>query len=238
MTFVRGVLAGALLSSVVAWAVAYFAPGIWKKLARRPPLIVHVETDPAIMYAGQPNWDGFAFVSDRIPSHIGQPPGPVCREWRRWISGAGIFDADRTELRVSLLGKTDSTVLVDGVRVISLARGSPHGTKYMCPVGGAEGSPRRLELDLDWNPGVVRFVAAGDEPTGPFLLTLARNEVEVLLIEARASRAAVEWTAELLFLVDGKRMTVELNDAGGPFRTSGTDGLPTLMWTGTDWEQR
>lgn len=151
-----------------------------------------------------------------------------------WPKGA--FDGDCTEIRVTLQGAADSTVLVDGLRVMSIERSAPVGNHFLCPVGGADITPRSVVVDLDWNPGVVTYTDDGGDPGGQFTFTLSKGEVEVFHVRAQTTEFRCRWTAELLLIVDGKRQAIFLDDNGEPFRTSATQGLRTWMWQGETWD--
>ena len=116
-----------------------------------------------------------------------------------------------------------------------IKRAAPIGIEIRCPVGGASASPRAVWVDLDWDPGVVSFTESGGDNSGPFLFTLAKGEVETFLVIAQATVAAVSWVAELLLVVDGRRVTQRLDDNGAPFRTSGSQDLPAYYWDGSVW---
>lgn len=135
-----------------------------------------------------------------------------------------------TVLNVTLQGAADSTVLVDGLSVLVVSQDEPIGNAFVCPVGGASGSARSINVDLE-RDGVVTHTADGGEPANKFSFTLTRGEIETFHITARAERARCEWTAELNLIVDGKRRTVYIDDDGQPFRTCGAEGLP--QWRGS-----
>lgn len=223
--------AGALIAALAGWLVMHFAPGVLARLVRRPPVLVHVELDPANMYAGMPNWVGSAWVlPDSIsPESLGVPPTGVCRDWREWMWPMGAYDGWYTELRITLQGNVDSTVLVDGLRVNVLDRGAPSGHCFMCAVGGADIQPRSVNVDLDWS-GVVTYSDSGGDPVGRFTFTLSKGEVETFHVRAEAKAVQCSWTADLLLIVNGERRTVHLDADGEPFRTSATEGLPAWTW--------
>lgn len=229
----------AFVGALIAWAVAYFAPGAWSRLIRRPSVYVHVEKDPAIFYAGGPNWDASLFVLLDLadPSDVGEPPRGPCRDWRSWLWPIGAYDAERTDLHVTIQGAADSTVLIDGLRVTSISRRPVSGFCLLCPVGGADATPRSVNVDLDWDPGVVTYSDAGGEPTGRFAFTLTKGEVETFHIVATAGQAACSWVAELFLVVNGRREVVQIDDDGDPFRTSGVGSIPTFVWSGSDWRR-
>jgi hypothetical protein len=83
--------------------------------ARRNPLVVHAETDPAVIWAGIPPWIGAGFL---MPpgADLTSPPPRHCPEWRRWAHERGGVDEAVTQLRVTLTARENLLVVVDGLR--------------------------------------------------------------------------------------------------------------------------
>lgn len=216
-------------------------PGVWATLANVPELFVHVEANPSVIYAGLPEWIGGAYVvpTELTTSVIDRPPHGGCREWRSWLWALGAYDGGNSEVRVTLQGNANNTVLVDGLLIQVIERNDLEGHLLQCPVGGADVRVRSLQADLDLEPCVVNFRDDLGEFSAPFAFTLARGEVEVFHITASTTRRCL-WTAELLLIVDGKRRRMYIDDDGQPFRTSGIDGLPTSTWSvrDQDWLHR
>jgi hypothetical protein len=67
---------GAVVGTVIGWMGSEFLPILWRRIQQRPPVIIHVETNPAIFEAGLPPWIGYSFVfpGEGIPGP--PPPGP------------------------------------------------------------------------------------------------------------------------------------------------------------------
>lgn len=232
-----GVVIGVGLTTIVGWLVSHLAPGVFAALIKRPPVRIHVEVDPANMYAGSPNWVGSSWVlpPELAPDELGNPPTAICRDWRSWMWTKGAFDGDYTEIRVTLQGAAESTVLVDGLRVFAIEHSQPVGNCVACPVGGADITPRSILVDLDWDPGVVTYSDDGGAAGDRFTFALSKGEVESFNIRARTAQFRCRWTATLLLIVDGARQAIHLDDDGEPFRTSATNGLPRWTWSGDDW---
>lgn len=235
-----GFLIGAVATSAIGWAVAYFAPGLLARLFPRGPVRVHVEVDPARMYAGAPPWVGsrYVFREGTAIEEVGMPPTSDCREWRDWAHARGACDGDRTEIRVTIQGLAESVVLIDGLKVATVSREQPSGLAIRCEVGGADITPRHLTVDLDWDPAVVTFADGGGDPSLPFTFTLGRSEVEIFHIVARSSTVRCQWIAELLLIVDGRRQVFRVSDEGRPFSTCATTGLTSYGWNRDQWIPR
>lgn len=173
-------LLGVFTAAVVAWLVNRLAPDIFARLFPQPPVHVHVETDPAIIYAGAPNWVGSGWVipGAHDPVELGPAPTDVCRDWRSWMKPRGAYDGWETELKITLVGASPATVVLDDLRVKTISRREPTGIALNCLVGGADITPRSLVVDLDFEPGVVTYEDDGGEPAGSFAFSLAKGEVE------------------------------------------------------------
>ena len=233
---VASTVVGAAIGTVIGWMGKEFLPPLWRRIQGRPPVIIHVETNPAVFEAGLPPWIGYGFVfaGDFQPGP--PPPGP-CQEWWAWAKESGGVDAGITKLRLTLIGDESATVVIDALRVAVTKKRDPlDGAYIVCTVGGAEITTRHIAVDLDlFGEPTTRYVRDGGESTGRFGFQLARGEVEIFNIEARAEGSYCEWVAELFLLVDGKRQTISISDEGRPFRTTAPSGLEMLHWTDDRW---
>lgn len=208
---------------------------------RRDPLVVHVEADPSIIWAGMPPWIGAGFL---VPpdADVSLPSGH-CPEWRSWIEPLGGVDEALTQLRVTLTARKDLLVVVDGVRVRVHARKAvPPWRAITCGVGGADVSPRRAEVRLSgFDPPTFEWIDESGESIAAPTFSLSGSEAEMLHVWAYVEDEWVEWAAELLVLVDGRRQTININDGRRPFVTTGSQGASSssaLMWAagGNRWD--
>lgn len=235
-----GAVVELVLGAVVGFAVgavlgAVFAPplrsleSLSRRLWRRPALSVHVERDPSVMWAGDPDWVGFAryfpdeaVVPDQVPAQRD--------DWLKRMRDLGGLDAWTTMLSVTLQADADVAVVVEGLRVQSSQRPVTGGVVVIRGVGGADLVPRHFRIDLDWEPGVITFNSAGEnEPEEPPKLKMAPGDVERFHIWADATSGKHDWSVDLILLVDGRREVVPINDDGNPFVTVGAEGLPERM---------
>lgn len=227
----------ALLGAVLGWAANHFLPGLWRQLTRRPPLHVFVETNPALIWAGSPPWVSTSYVVPD-PRNLGAPPSNFCPDWHDWLRDAGAVPGPSTEAEITLTASGDLTVVVDGFRTRIVRQGDlPPWTHLQCLAGGADIIPRHVRIDLEaFSPPTASFVDSGGSPIAAPKLSLSKGEAEKIYLIAEARYTDVEWTGELLVIVDGKRRVLTIDDNGKPFRTCGTEGLRTHRWVGTEWE--
>lgn len=254
---------GAVLGTIFGFVGERTLPRVWRFLFRPKDLKTHVEldadppttirfqTDPAIFEADLPNWIGAAYM---LPAgdiaDFGPPPSAYCREWREWARARHGVDAGATKVQVIVEGRAESTVVIDRVEVNVWQRVAPiEGTLVRCLVGGAALQPRELGVRLDdERPQAEYFREAGPEggTSESFTFKLAPGDVEIFRLYATAEEHYVEWTASLHYLVDGARKSIELDDGGEPFKTTGIsrakrvfDSIGDGQWRrGDGWARR
>lgn len=149
---------------------------------------------------------------------------------------AGV-DERLTQLRVTLTARRELLVVVDGLRVrIEKRKPVPPWRAISCTVGGADISPRRAEIRLsDFGQPTFSWVDGGGGTVQAPTFSLSESEAEMIHIWAYVGDEWVEWTAELLVLVDGQRQTVAISDEGQPFITTGSESAASgHMWIGGD----
>ncbi len=219
----RGLPLGAFLRPLTA-DLERRARSVWGS----SPLLVHVERDPSIIWAGDPDWVAFSTYF-RDPLQLDEPPADRT-EWLDWARRRGGVDASQTQLQVILQAKTDVAVVVEGLRVRQEIRPVQGGCVLVRPVGGADLVPRHFHVDLDWgsSPLVTYRGAGSGEPEDIPRMKIPAGDIERFHIWAEADSGWHDWTLDLLLLVEGRRLVVPINDEGAPFRTVGSAGLPLL----------
>jgi hypothetical protein len=235
-----GVLVGSVLGPLVRpWSRRVERLG--RKLWREQPVIVHVEWDQAVIWAGQPPWVSFSYYFPGDPPTDAPPASGV--DWSRWVERHNGFDLGLTMLRVTVTAQTDATVVMETPIVRGTTQDVPAGVGVVWPApGGADISPRRYAIQLDSGsyPATVTFVEQDpgfDQPKLPPSWTLAAGEVEQLHIWASAEAGGMhEWTMQLPLLVDGRREFVDVDKDGRPFVTVGRrHGYRDLCWRSEQW---
>jgi hypothetical protein len=230
-------LVGAALGVVVTGLLHPLAERLERfsrRLWRSRPLLVHIEADRRLIWAGSPPWVAAAVWVPRLPQE--QPPEDA-NDWSAWAGRLGGHDADVTMLQVTLQAKSAVSVVVDRPAVRHSREELTDGAILLCPVGGADLLPRRIELDLDTFAGdstLSRFLDYDEEAPLP-ALQLAGGDVERFQIWATATSGYHQWQLELPLLVDGRRERFVVNNGGDAFRLVGIEGLPTYAWDRGQW---
>ena len=88
---VASTVVGAAIGTVIGWMGKEFLPPLWRRIQGRPPVIIHVETNPAVFETGLPPWIGYGFVFAG-DFQLGPPPpdparngGPGLRKVGGWM---------------------------------------------------------------------------------------------------------------------------------------------------------
>lgn len=220
---VIGVPVGALLRP---WA-ARLERGA-RAVQQDSPLLIHVERDPSMIWAGAPDWMPFSVY---FPNVLRLPDPPAGRdEWLAWARRHGGVDASLTQLSVTLQAKVDAAVVIEGLKVRNDTRPVEQGIVLVRTTGGADLMPRQFRVDLDWeSAAVVTFEDQGGNPANTPRMKIAAGDIERFHIWASAEQGWHDWTVELLLLVEGRRVVVPIDNEGAPFTTVGPHGLPRRM---------
>jgi len=230
-----GAAIGTTLGAVLRPATARLERAA-RTMWRDTPLLVHVERDPAIIWAGAPDWIPFAVYFRNILATPAPPCGRI--EWLNWARMNGGVDAVVTQLSITLQAKVDVAVVVEGLQVRNRSRPVLDGVVVTRPTGGADLTPRHFRVDLDWGPEpLVTYEEVGGDPSEVPCMKIAAGDVERFQIWAEARQGWHEWTVELLLLVEGRRVVYRIDDYGSPFTTVGPEDLTQLIATaGTGWD--
>jgi hypothetical protein len=225
-----GYVVVAVAGAALCWVMVHLHLGTWARATDAAGLVVHTENDPTLVAAGAAGSFRASFVMPRDDVASALPPPGGRRQWRAWLRPLGAYDGGATDVRVSVWGSSPATVVIDGLLIQVVERTDPTGHVLQSPAGGAGAPTRSLRVDLDVEPCVVDYHDDLGNLVEPFVITLSPGDVEVFRITASTTRRC-RWTAELHVVVNGERRTAHLDDGGQPFRTCGTDGLPTSVWS-------
>lgn len=243
---------GVILDAVkIAVPFVTFGLGVvverWGKLTRRllrkPPVQIHVETDPRIIYANVPsNWVAAPMFVPLPPDRLGDPPGLQAMSVREWAIPRGGVPCGFQSLQVTLAAWQDLQVVVDAVRVEAKQATLPDGVVVGAQVGGASVERRRIEVELStWAPS-ARYVEQGGTDMPNFAFQLSGGEVGRIHIDARVGDYdsddvfAFDWVLYLDLLVDNSRKTVRIDNNGHPFRLARFDARPMYLASPNGWQ--
>ncbi len=230
---------------VVAGVVGYLwgrhRLALKRKVLGRDPIQVHIEQDPEVIYANDPNWVTFPyFFPNRSPEDLPPPPEGKCTAWWKWAREFGGEPAGLMELQVTITAWADLRVIVDALRVEVVSTPTPPaGTTVVCPVGGADLVHEQLAVTLsESSSSVIPRKAGSYEATKNFAFTLGPGESYRFSLSVTPSdepTQCYEWVALLDLLVNNERRTVRVDDDGRPFvlHTQGFQGAQ--QWGGANW---
>lgn len=191
---------------------------IGRTIAREDPVDVLVDTDQALVWAGNPPWVGFMyFFADGLPA---EDPPVAGFDWSEWAYRHGGVDVAMSMIQVTIQAKLDVSVVVDTpvARVLE-RREVPDGVTATYPAGGAELSPRRFSVDLDlFDPPTVDWADIESEPTTSTrpAFKLTAGDVERFQIWIRLERAElVTISIDLPVIINGERKRIRLSGPHG-----------------------
>ncbi|MFE5794192.1 helix-turn-helix domain-containing protein [Streptomyces sp. NPDC056503] len=223
-----GVVCGALAVVGTVTLGAVLLPGKTRERAVEPPA-------PLTWTVASHLWRngcGHTYLAERTPA---PPPEPA--DARRWAVAQGAVHGGETLVRVSVQGKGAAAVVLQGLHVRVVERGTPlPWAAYRMDDGcGGAVTPRRFTVDLDRPRPVARpldgYDASGTEgrtlPAVSFPYAVTAAGPEELLVSARTAGCDCRWYLELEWSAEGRSGTVRIGDEDGrPFRTSGVRGGP------------
>ena len=231
------VVVGAILGTVGTVVVQK-----WSRITGQLPLDVLIEPDPAVFLAGEPNWDDFEFVLPAATIEgVGHPPSSLCREWYSWARDRGGMPARVQRIQLILVPRDDATVLVEALipQVVSSAEALA-GTHVACPVGGADGTVRHIEIDLAAvDEPLATFRSEGEgEAVRPFKFTIGTGDAERFEIHAIVpDEIQVEWKADLHLIANGRKFQLSIDNDGQPFHVTGSGRSPSYAWEVDRWAE-
>lgn len=250
-------LVAAASITAIGWVVTRALDAAWSKRAQEGPYFVRVErgpnapatilrlgqsrtrvsTDPKEFDRGLFDWTAYSYVVPRARRQLPPPPRGLCRDRRSWARRLGGVDARFTRVEVILEGNASGTLVLDEIRAQVVGRRPPlKGSWLVCSVGGAEASPRRIEVDLDRDPPLVQYLREGDEPVrAPILFTLKKGEVETFFVHAKTTTCDCSWRIFFRLLERGRRHVITVDDDGRPFRTTATNRSAYYVWDRKRW---
>lgn len=241
LQFLLGIVAGVVLSALLRFVepLERWVSKLGRGLARDSGCEVHVTNDHARIWAGSPpHWLMWAFRAP--PGVLQQEPPKDLRQWQRWIRDRGGVDLWESQVEVTLVGTSPTTVVIHPPRVSVTTAELPPGVNLYRPAGGgADLSPRQFEVDLDTagpdNPIVTFADLGGGASTGVLRWSLERGESESIMIRVFSEQdRLISWTARIPVVIDGKERHVDITDDGKPFVFAGGRVEDGHAWFGPE----
>ncbi|MFD3437856.1 helix-turn-helix domain-containing protein [Streptomyces sp. NPDC058685] len=170
------------------------------------------------------------YLVKRGPSAV--PPPPAEADAEQWARSVGAVHAGDAGVRITVQGRNDTAVVLQGIQVRVVARRAPlKADAYsMSPGCGGSITPRLFDVNLDASRPVARSVAGNDAgdaiPALSFPYKVSAKDPEILLVTGRTVTCDCDWFLELAWSSGDRSGTVRIDDHGRPFRTSGYQGRP------------
>ncbi|MDG5806609.1 helix-turn-helix transcriptional regulator [Streptomyces ossamyceticus] len=195
-----------------------------------PPLSVKVEP-----YLWESPCDQ-RYLVNRPPKDVAEPPPEP--DAASWVARMGAVSSGGQYLRLTVQGTGKETVVVNSVKVRTVAKRQPlPWNDYVMGypgVGCGAGVPTRsFTVALDAARPVVKPEAGSRD----FPYSVSESDPEVYFIKADASVYDVSWYLEATWSSGSRSGTLTVNNGGQPFRTSGNNGRPAYEYplNGKQW---
>jgi hypothetical protein len=230
----------AVLSLVVAWAVPFFAPGVWnavKGAGGREPLAVTVLGADQFQSPAHTDHDDEMVVPRPLSEVQRAWNGGSPREYRVWARREGGVDATSTLVRLVVRGTSSKRVLIQRIEVDVTRRDPPASGLRVTRATGGTKTVHYLRADLE--TGRITWSDGDGSPVGPLTLWVSDSEEEVvdLIAVTRASDRLgkkgcdCRWLVNVTYTVAGEaqpRTKTVRPPGGGEFRT--TDTTRAAAW--------
>jgi hypothetical protein len=213
-------IAAVVLPLIAAWAVTYFAPGVWESIKGATgvePLTVivlnHEQFDAPI--EADLNEE---FVVPTALSSWNSATWPYAQlEWAYKHGGA---DADNTGIRLVVTGTSAKKVTIQEVAVRIVERDEPLRGLTVTEVRGGLSAPRHLLADLD--NGEVSWSDEAGKAIAPMTLWVNNSEQEIIDLVAFTEECFCLWVVDLTYTTDDETKTLTVPKKGQTFRTTAT----------------
>lgn len=243
------------MSLLAAWAVPYFAPGIWNSLKRNVGGVgdISVTVLTADQFDSRRLSSG-GLVVPRSRAEVADARGRMSTaEYTRWGRDAGGVDGGSTAVRLVLRGTTPERVTIQKISATVTKKEQPAEGLVVISEKGGVVTPRHMSVDLE--SGSSTWFDEQGKPTGPATLWINNQEEEVVdVVGYTESYSPAEygcdcrWTIEITYS-NGRSSPRTINvgpPGGGTFRTSAvgrasvwnestgqcSDKLPGRAWCG------
>ncbi|MFE9253283.1 helix-turn-helix domain-containing protein [Streptomyces sp. NPDC007088] len=155
-------------------------------------------------------------------------PPPTEQDAAGWVRSMGAVSADYERVAVTVQGLTDDTVVLEGLHVRTVGTSAPLAwNSYTMGVGCGGGVPA-ASFDVDLDAARPRTTPLSGQRDFPY--KVSESDPEVLYVTAHARSHDVLWYLELDWSSGGRHGTLTVDNAGTPFRTSGSRGRPQWQW--------
>lgn len=183
------------------------------------------------------NWEspcGQYYLFDQEPDDL--PPAPPPQDTRGWARVLDGVDGGDMKLELTLQGKSDEAVVLNGLHVRVLGRNAPLAWGAYSMGNGCGGgiTPQTFDIDLDDSRPRAKPVAGEDAgvvvPAKDFPYRVSSTDVEVFHLDAHVEGHDVTWYLELEWTSGGRSGMLRIDDGGKPFRTSSLTARPTYYY--------
>jgi hypothetical protein len=154
--------------------------------------------------------------------------GGALPELWAWARQNGAVPGQEQTFRVTLRGRGDQPVIIDGFRPRVVERAEPLAGWFTHERGCGDVGVREARIDLDSEPPTISFSRGLDEEPGREQLALTiqvtSTDVEVVDVLAVTKRSDVRWELDVLYTAAGDTGILVVRDGDEPFEVTALQG--------------
>ncbi|MFI7431222.1 hypothetical protein ACIBPB_29935 [Micromonospora sp. NPDC049836] len=227
-----GVAAAVVTAVLTAWLLAW-------GLAPQPPESHGLPFTVAVRTSHDSN---LGWVVDAPLATVPARPS-WAEDWSSWARKAAGVPASGAAVYFTVQGTSEAQVTLTDLRVRVLARRPPVRGVFFAPGGGGPSAYRWVNADLDEEPPVLTAGMFEDGEGGVpeherkeirFPYRVSVSDAETFLVIGYTVHCDCYWKVEVDWASQGRLGTVTIDDAGRPFRVTGTAGAHTECWMGPE----
>lgn len=227
-----GYLLTLLAGAIVGLAVKSYGPQLVESVVHDGPLETTLGADAAML--GK-TWT--VFVPGDLPAPFLQLEDMQHLEARSWMARNGAIDASPSLLQLTVVNRSEATVIVRGMSASIEVREILEGNYIYSPSAGDSRSIR-VGLDLD-----EEHPHAKHKDGSPYFssnsVVLNQNEARVFNISAFTQKSVVQWRLILSLVHRGRNLTMVINGDREPLKTAPSlQGPPDYVWAWFDQPSR
>ncbi|WP_329065394.1 helix-turn-helix domain-containing protein [Streptomyces sp. NBC_01429] len=173
------------------------------------------------------------FLVDSEPEQVGPPANE--QDAPRWAAAYGAVSSGEQRVALTVQGAGRDTVVLQALHVRVVAKGAPLAWNDYEMGNGCGGGVDTKSFDIDLDNGSPTVTVKNGQRDFPY--KVSESDPEVFYVTAHVKAHDVRWDLSLDWTSGSRHGTVQINNAGTPFRTSARVGRPEYVYPlgGSEW---
>ncbi|MGR6971700.1 helix-turn-helix domain-containing protein [Streptomyces cynarae] len=175
------------------------------------------------------------FLVDSEPAQVGPPASE--QDAQRWASAYGAVSSNEQRIALTVQGTGKETVVLEALHIRVLSKGAPLGWNEYAMGDGCGGGVETRSFDADLDSGSPTLTVKNGQRDFPYKVSESDPEVYYVTVHTKAHD--VRWDLTLDWSSGSRHGTVQIDNAGTPFRTCAKVGGTAYDYPlgGSEWER-